>query len=205
MRVRGSMAALITGVRVLINDTLPVGSGQIFDDQTVQNVLDESRLDLYNQPLVPQWTYSGSTPQVLDYFAPSQWGDWEDDIVLKQYLTVVVTPASTDDIVGHWSFTASTLPPVFITGKTFDIYRSAADLLERWAARYALRFNSTAEGQTLHLEGASTQLLNLARRYRLKQPMGVTTMSRSDMRAQSGAERDGNLLGAKPIDYMSSG
>src|SRR5258708_3742083 len=166
MRVRGSMAALITGVRVLINDTLPVGSGQIFDDQTVQNVLDESRLDLYNQPLVPQWTYSGSTPQVLDYFAPSQWGDWEDDIVLKQYLTVVVTPSATDDIVGHWTFAASTLPPVFITGKTFDIYRAAADLLARLAAQWMLRFNATADGQTLHREGAFTQMQILIKEYR---------------------------------------
>src|SRR5258708_27629440 len=75
MPVRGSMASLIARTRLLINDTLPAGSGQVFLDTDIQNVLDESRLDLYNQPLVPQWTYSGSTPQVLDYFAPSQWGE----------------------------------------------------------------------------------------------------------------------------------
>src|SRR5258707_12983780 len=162
MPVRGTMASLIARTRLLITDTVPAGSGQVFADQDVQNVLDESRIDLYNQPLVPQWTYSGNTPQVLDYFAPSQWGDWEDDIVLKQYLTVVVTPASTDDIVGHWTFAQSTLPPVFITGKTFDIYRAAADLLEMRASTWMLRLNATADGQTLHLEGVSMQLLNLA-------------------------------------------
>src|SRR5258708_6354760 len=166
MPVRGTMASLIARTRLLINDTLPAGSGQVFADQDLQNVLDESRIDLYNQPLVPQWTYSGNTPQVLDYFAPSQWGDWEDDIVLKQYLSTVVTPASTDDIVGHWTFAQSTLPPVFITGKTFDIYRSAADLLARLAAQWMLRFNATADGQTLHREGAFTQMQILIKEYR---------------------------------------
>src|SRR5258708_34680155 len=139
------MDSLIVRMRLLIHDTPPAGSGQVFADQDGQNVVDESRLDLYNQPLVPQWTYSGSTPQVLDYFAPSQWGDWEDDIVLKQYLTGVVTPSATDDIVGHWTFAASTLPPVFITGKTFDIYRAAADLLARLAAQVMLRIEATAD------------------------------------------------------------
>ena len=202
MPVRSTMANLIARTRLLINDT--AGATQVFTDQDVQNVLDESRTDLYNQPLIPQWTYSGSTPVVLDYLAPTQLGDWEDDIVLKQYLTVVVTPSLTDDIVGHWQFAQTTLPPVFITGKTFDIYRSAADLLERWAARMALRFNVTADGQTLHLEGMSTQLLNLARRYRRKQRLGITTMSRSDLQMPSGASSGVNL-GPREIDYMGSG
>ena len=200
MPVRATMAGLIARTRLLIND--PAGASQIFADQDVQNVLDESRTDMYNQPLVPQWTYSGTTPQVLDYFAPSQWGDWEDDIVLKQYLTVLVTPSAIDDIVGHWTFAASTLPPVFITGKTFDIYRAAADLLERWAARWALRFNVTADGQNLHLEGASTQLINLARRYRMKQRLGVTSFTRSDIAVASTASVG---LGAQEIDRMGSG
>src|SRR5260221_7349684 len=143
MPVRGTMTALIARTRLLINDTLPAGSGQVFLDQDVQNSLDESRLDLYNQPLVPQPTFSSGTMLYLDYFAPPQLGDWEDDIVLKQYLTMVVTPSATDDIVGHWTFAQSTLPPVFITGKTYDIYRAAADLLVRLAAQWMLRFNAT--------------------------------------------------------------
>lgn len=186
----------------MIND--PVGTNQIFTDQDIQNVLDESRQDLYNQSLLPQWTYSGATPQVLDYLAPTQLGDWEDDIVLKQYLTVVVTPSATDDIVGHWTFAQSTLPPVYITGKTYDLYRSAADLLVRMAARWALRFNATADGQTLHLEGVSANLLNLAKQYRLKQRMGVTSMTRSDLAAPAGASSGVNLA-PREIDYMGSG
>ena len=203
MPVRATMMGLIARTRILIND--PAGTSQVFADQDVQNALDESRLDLYNAPLIPQWTYSGTTPQVLDYFAPGQWGDWEDDIVLKQYLTVLVTPSATDDIVGHWTFAASTLPPVYITGKTYDLYRSAADLLEKVAARWALSYNVTVDGQNLHREGASTQLLRLALQYRRKQRVGVTTMTRSDIRAVGRGSPGGNALAPHEIDYMSPG
>src|SRR5260221_9579587 len=129
-------------------------------------------------------------------------GDWEDDIVLKQYLTVVVTPSLIDDIVGHYTFAQSTLPPVFITGKTYDIYRAAADLLEMRASTYALRFNATADGQTLHLEGISTNLLNLAAKYRTKQRVTSLSFTRSDLNG-SGAESVG--LGPTAIDYMAKG
>jgi len=201
MPVRSTMANLIARTRLLIND--PAGANQVFTDQDVQNVLDESRTDLYNQPLIPKWTY-GSAYGVYDYLAPTQLGDWEDDVVLKQNLTVVVTPATVDDIVGHWTFTQSTLPPVYITGKTYDTFRSAADLLVRMAARWALRFNATADGQTLHLEGVSTNLLNLAKQYRAKQRIGVTTMTRSDLQQPAGAASGVNL-DPRPIDYMGSG
>jgi hypothetical protein len=196
------MANLIARTRLLIND--PAGANQVFDDQTVQNVLDESRQDLYNLPLEPKPTFSGATILYLDYLSPSQLGDWEDDIVLKQYMTVVVTPSLIDDIVGHYTFAQSTFPPVYITGKTFDLYRSAADLLVRMAARWAMRFNATADGQTLHLEGVSTNLLNLAKQYRAKQRIGVTTMTRSDLQQPAGASSGVNL-DPRPIDFMSSG
>ncbi len=202
MPVRASMAGLIARTRLKIFD--PAGASQVFADQDIQNVLDESRTDLYNQPLEPQWTYSGSTPVVLDYLAPNEMGDWEDDIVLKQYLTVVVTPSLIDDIVGHYTFAQSTLPPVFITGKTYDIYRAAADLLEIRASTYALRFNATADGQTLHLEGVSTQLLNLAAKYRMKQRVVTFSFTRSDL-ASPNAVGVGGLLGPREIDYMGSG
>jgi hypothetical protein len=199
MAVRATMANLITRTRLLINDT--AGASQVFADNDIQDVLDESRQDLFNFALIPQWTYSAPLG-VFDYFAPAQWGAWEDDLVLKQYLTTVVSPSVTDNIVGHWKFAATTLPPVFITGKTYDIYRSAADLLERWAAKSTFAYNVTVNGQNLHREGASTQLLNLAKRYRMKQRVGVSAISRSDIVGRQSSRVD---LGAREIDYMGSG
>lgn len=199
MPVRSTMAALIARVRSMIND--PAGASQVWADQDIQNVLDESRIDYYNEPLEPRWTFSGTTPVVLDYLAPSQLGDWEDDIVLKQFLTVVLTPATSDDIVGHWTFAQTTLPPVFITGKTYDIYRASADLLERWSARYALLFNISVDGQSLQRSQAHSMLLDLAKQYRMKQRAGSITVKRGDLGGPAAALS----LGPQEIDYMGSG
>jgi hypothetical protein len=201
MPLRTSMGSLITRVRGMINDTS--GASQVWADFDIQMVLDESRQDLFNQPLEARPTYGSGTLLYLDYFAPPSLGDWEDDIVLKQYLTTVVTPSVTDDIVGHWTFAATTLPPVFITGKTFDIYRSAADLLERWAAKWALSYAISVDGQTLHREQACVALLNLAHNYRLKQRAHVISTYRGDI--ASGKSKSSNPLGPHDIDYFASG
>lgn len=198
MAVRSTMAALITRTRLLIND--PAGTSQTFADQDVQDVLDESRQDIFNMPLQPQWTFSGTTPQVLDYL--TDLGGWEDGYVLKQYLTVLVTPTTLEPIAGHWGFTATTLPPVFITGKLYDTYRAAADLLERLAARWMLRYDTIVDGQNFKRTGAMTLIEKRIHTLRMKQrPMSVAGR-RSDLIAPGRAKVG---LGPQEIDYMGSG
>src|SRR6266446_1476970 len=189
---------LIPRVRILIND--PQGATQTFDDQTIQDVLDESRQDVFNMPLKPQWTFSGTTPQVLDY--ETDLGGWEDGYTLKQYPTVLVTPNLLEPIAGHWAFAASTLPPVFISGKLYDVYHAAADLLERWAARWVLRYNVVADGQNLSRAQVSHALQTLAKTYRQKQRVGTISLHRSDFGVGTPA---GGLLGPREIDRMASG
>jgi hypothetical protein len=201
MAVRGTMAALILRVRLLINDTLPLGSGQVFVDQDIQDVLDAGRMDLFNEPLKPLPTFSGSTIQYLNYF--SDWTDWETDYVLKQYLTITVTPSSTEPITGAFNFSASTLPPVYITGKSFDIYRAAADLLQRWAAKWVLLYSVSVDGQSLQRAQAHRALTDLAKMYRLQQRAVTVSLIRTD--AGPVGERASNGLQAKEIDYMASG
>jgi hypothetical protein len=204
--VRPTMqTSLIPRVRILIND--PAGASQQFSDQDVQDVLDEGRIDMFNFALTPQWTFSvaGVALGVFDYFTPAQWGNWEDGQVLKQYLTTVVTPATSENIVGHWTFTNSTLPPVMLTGKTYDLYRAAADLLERLAARWVLRYSMNVNGQSLQRGNVNVDLQKLAMTYRLKQRAGLTEMTRSDIAAQSEARQGGGLLQATELDYMAQG
>src|SRR5215469_12166757 len=119
---RSSMASLIARVRVFINDTS--GGSQTFSDDDIQNVFDASRVDVFNMALEPLPTFTGGTIQWLNY--KTNLGDWEDDIVLKQFLINVVTPSTSNNITGLWTFAATTLPPVYLTGKTYDIYRTAA-------------------------------------------------------------------------------
>jgi hypothetical protein len=195
---RATMAALITRVRLLIND--PAGTSPQFSDDEIEQVLDASRQDVFNGPLEPKPTYTGSTIEYLDYFASL--GDWEDDAVLKQFLTITVTPSLSEPIVGHWQFSTTTLPSVFITGKVYDVYRAAADLLERWAARWALSYDAGVDGQTLRRSQAGAALLSLAKQYRMQQRAFTIDMSRSDTNADKTTSFG---LGATELDYMGSG
>jgi hypothetical protein len=198
MAVRTTMAALIARVRLLINDT--AGGSQIFADQDIQDVLDESRVDMRNVQLRGVPTYVGNTISYLDYY--SDLGGWEDDLVLKQYLINVVTPATSEPIVGHWTFATTTLPGVYITGKQYDVYRAAADLLERWAAKWVLAYSFTSDGQSFQRAQAATALQTLASTYRKKQRAMSIGFSRGDLNAGAG-----NLpnLGPTALDYMGSG
>src|SRR5579859_5792332 len=202
MAVRSTMqTSLIPRVRQLISD--PSGPAQVFADQDIQDVLDESRQDVYTLPLTGVLTYASGTPQYLDY--ESELGGWEDGYVLKQSWTIVVTPSVSEPIAGHWSFTANTLPPVFITGKIYDVYRAAADLLERTAARWqgASGYDFSSDGQSFRRSQAATGLLKLAETYRRKQRAGTISLVRGDMNASSG--QGASLTGPQPIDFIASG
>lgn len=199
MAVRPTAANLITRIRVLIND--PAGVNQIFDDPTIQDVMDESREDVVNQALIPKPTFTGSTIQYLNYY--SGIGGWEDDYVLKQYLTVPVTPSAVEPIAGHFQFAATTLPPVYITGKRFDVYRAAADLLERQSAKWMLSYDVVVDGQNFRRSQVATAMQKLAHTYRMQQRAGTITMIRSDLGNTGGDS--GLSLAPQAIDYMGSG
>lgn len=198
MPVRSSMAALIARTRLLIND--PSGGSEQFADQDIQDVLDEGRADYVNEPLIAKPTFSGSTISYLDYYHPL--GGWEDSTVLKQWLVNIVTPSLSEPIAGHWQFATTILPDVFLTGSLHDVYRASADLLERWAARWTLSYNVSADGQSLQRSQAVTMLLDLAHTYRRKQRAHRIMMVRTDLAANG----TGHLgLGATEIDYMGKG
>lgn len=199
MAVRSTMAALILRVRLLIND--PAGASQIFADQDIQDIMDETRQDVFNLALKPEPTFSGNTILYLDYL--SDMGGWEDGFVLKQYLTVTVTPSLSEPIAAHFQFAATTLPPVYITGKLYDVYRTAADLLERWAAKYMTRFDFASDGQRFNVAQVPKQLQELAHTYRLKQRAGVIKAQRGDLVPVG--KRVGLSLDPIPIDYFGSG
>lgn len=183
----------------MLNDTLPAGSGQIFSDQIVQDCMDETRWDIGNALLQVYPTYSGSTVQYLDYYAPTGMDNWEDDLTIKQYRTILTTPTSSENILGHWMYSVSTLPPLYITGKNYDLYRSAADLLERWSAQWALSYDFTSDSQSFHRSQASAGLLKLAHTYRLKQRAHSLDVGRSDF---AGVDDGGVNLQPREIDYF---
>jgi hypothetical protein len=151
--------------------------------------------------MTPKPTFTGSLIQYLNYY--TDLGNWEDDLVLKQYLINVVTPSLSEPIAAHWVFATTTLPPVYLTGKTYDIYRAAADLLERQAARYVLNFDFTSDSQSFRRSQAADALQKLARTYRMKQRAHMITAVRTDTSNKGSMMIPG--LGPTEIDYMGSG
>lgn len=196
---RGSMVALIARVRLLIND--PAGASQVWSDDQIQDVMDESRVDVRNEALKATPTFSGSTIQYLDYF--SDLGGWEDGYTLKQYLITLVTPTLLEPIAGHWQFAASTLPPVYISGSLHDVYRAAADLLERQSAQWALKYSFSSDGQSFQRSQVIDNIQKIVQRYRMKQRAGAIRMGRTDVNVPSTAVSIG--LQATPLDFMASG
>lgn len=173
---RASMADLITRLRRLIND--PAGVNQTWTDDELQDFLDAHRLDVRHARLRPEPTWTGSGVTYTDYYA--DYGDWESDVVLEDASGNDLTPATSDLLTGHWTFTDQD-PPVYITGKTYDLYAAAAAVLEAWAARVALEFDFTADGASFRRSQKREALLALAAEYRRRARANRAVMVRSDV------------------------
>ena len=197
MAVRSTMAALIARVRLLINDT---SGSPIFQDQDIQDTLDACRVDVVNMRMIWKPTSSGGNWQYLNYY--TEIGDWEDDVTFMQNLLTAVTPSVLEPIAGHWKFATSTYPEVYITGKTYDRFRAAADLLEQWSAKFMLQHDFSSDGQSFRASQQLDMIQKLALSYRKQQRPVMSSMIRTDVRAQ---DAKGNPLGPRNIDYFATG
>lgn len=208
MAVRSSMASLITLVRTMIND--PAGTTQHFADQDIQDRLDASREDVRYETLIlaPSYvdvTTNGVTvPQTIfaDYYSHFQW--WETDVVLQGYDATtslywkVLTPVTADYITGHWMFESDPfnsptvpgqLPPLFATGKVYDPYCAAADLLEFWAATTLTAYDVTTDGQTLRRSQMTSMRMTAAAAYRRRAKPRHGSLRRTDVNSPISTRR----------------
>lgn len=180
------MGELIARVRLLIGDLNPPASGQSmqFQDQDIQDILDLSRIWVRNAVLRPAPTLtSNGIINYTDYFADI--GNWESDVVIQNGAFVIQTDMSTSDLLtGQWTWTLASpgkIPPLFITGKYYDIYAAAADLLERWAAAWLRAYDITMDGASLHRSQAAQAMLMQAKQYRKQALVHSMFLDRSDM------------------------
>jgi len=198
MPVRSTMTALIARVSLMIGDP----TNAQFTTQNVQDYLDLNRDDVRYESLAiaPSIVNTASTGNqastiFADYY--SSFGYWEDDVVLQGYFNgaawVVLTPVASENLVGHWAFetnvfTSGTvpgqLPPVFATGKVYDVYAAAADLLEIWAATYTASYDVSVDGQSLRRSQLMPNKLALAAKYRQMARPKIAKMVRADVLPQ---------------------
>lgn len=176
MAVRATMADLISEVRTLIAD--PAGASQQFGDQVIQNALDRRREDVVQRELAYDRTRTASGYAYKTYRAAEQ--HWEANAVLEDSSYAPLTPATSDLITGTWTFAASTPPPVYLTGATFDLYGAAADLLEAWAASVKMEHSFSIGGDSFQRQQKSTHLHQLAGQYRRQQRPFVASLVRRD-------------------------
>ena len=165
------MAELISTLRKLTN-----ASASDFTDDQVQEFLDARRVEVRRARLV---TTPDSNGEYHDYY--SAFGNWEQDAVIEDGAGNAVTPTTSEWLVGHWGFTSNTPPPLFITGKAYDVYGAAADLLEAWAARVVLEFDFEADGASYKRHQKQKALLTLATQYRRLSWPQVVAQHRPDL------------------------
>jgi hypothetical protein len=178
MSVRATLAELIARERLLIND-LP-GSEQTFSDQQIQDQLDSRRNDVRYMELRFAETISpGGAVKWTHYEAER--GYWEDSVVIVDNSWTAVTPNTQDLTRGLWVFTAGKTPPLFLTGSHFDIYGSAADLLELRLAQLSEDFDFATDGTSASKSQKREGIATLIQRYRAQQFSIEIPMVRRDM------------------------
>lgn len=207
MAVRSTMADLISRVRLFIAD--PSGTSSQFTDQQIQDYLDATRDDIRYEGLTiaPSIVNNPSTANqavtvFADYYSAYQW--WEQDVTLQGVNTatgaawVVLTPLVSDYITGHWQFEIDVFnsgtapgqyPPVFATGKVYDVYAASADLLQFWGASLAGAYDVTVDGQSMRRSQLMTAKLALADYYRRQCKPRIAKMVRDDVLPEVSSRR----------------
>lgn len=157
------MATLITRLRTVAG--IP-GVDAIFTDEELQAFLDERRANVAAGLLVADTVLSGS-PTV--FRAPVRW--WEADAALVDVGGATLTPvvgAGTDPLAGVWTFASGQSWDVYVTGRNYDLYGSAAAVLQARAALVATEFNFATDQQTFDRSQKREGLLAVAREHARK-------------------------------------
>lgn len=185
MAIRTTLAELIDYTRQLIGDEVTPGQAPRFSDPQIQRALDRRRLDVRYEALMPQVTLTATAYQYLDYY--SEYGYFEDDVSLIGPNYQAVTPTTAELLLdtAHWVFPAGAgvgqYPPVFLAGKSFDLYGTAADLLETWAGSLATTtYDFSADGASFKRSQIRDGLLTRASGYRSRQRVGYAASARDD-------------------------
>lgn len=165
MSVRDTLLPLIRDVRSIITDTDP--SEPAFSDEEIQRALDRRRRDVRYLQLCGVETLAPGQVLWLDFYAEG-YPHWEEDAFVVNSSWATLTADTIDHAAGKWTFLATQRPPLYVTGKAFDLYAACADLLEQWATNVALCIDIDVAGQKFALSQKQKQLLVAAENCRRK-------------------------------------
>ncbi len=172
---RTSMSQLINLARDLIGD--PASADQTFTDDQIERSLDVHCWEFRYYPLQPLPIVVSGNTEYREWMSESEY--WESDAMLYDANYNQLTPASADPMHGRWSFVTSQIS-VVISGKVYDPYGAAADLLEMWAGRVAVEFDVDADGARMNRSQKGQALKELVALYRKKQGVLIGKQIRND-------------------------
>lgn len=164
MALRTTMTYIVADVRKMIEDN---GATPMFDDDTIQDVLDEEcRTDVSYERLEPRSTLIPGGVEYHQYY--SEYNTWEDGATLQNGSWEGITADTFEARRGVWNFTAHQPEPVFATGSFYDKNKAAAILLRRWAAKEKLSFDVETNEQQFLRSQKYKMLITLANQYASK-------------------------------------
>jgi hypothetical protein len=166
--LRESMAEVIARLRAEVGDEDEGGdTSPHWTDEQLQDFLDARRTDALLAELRAYESYVAGSVVWLDYFTPR--GMWEADAALFDVSRTAIDAVeyAADLVLGHWTFAASRTPPLYVTGRCYDIHSSAADVFEAWASGEKFRHvYSGDQGESSGPSRRSDELAALAQEQR---------------------------------------
>lgn len=168
---RTSMRGIIAAFRTAIGD---VGTTHVFTDLELQAFLDERASAVGATALLADPVRTGS-PVV--FRAPYGWWEGAASLTNSSGGALTADGALTDAVLGTWAFATAPSGDVYITGRYFDFWGSAANALESWAAKVALEFDFATDQQSFSRSQKREGLLMVAREFgrRARQPARTGT------------------------------
>lgn len=177
---RASMIQLIERIRLLIKD--PVSDSPMFSDDEIEATLDMNREDIPPMELTPREQYgSGGVVIYKDYYAGI--GAWEGDYVLQDGNWDTITSALAEPLIGVWHFAEHRDMPVYVSGKVYDLYAAAADMLEMKLAKVVDDFDFSSAGASFSRSQRSRMIQMTIDKYRAQARPGHASLMRSDTNA----------------------
>lgn len=122
-------------------------------------------------------------PQLVAYrdIEAEEVGNWEDGATLYDSAYATVTPDTSELLIGHWTITAGHTPPLYLVGNTYDLYRTAADLLRQWATALAREFDFQTDRMEFKRNQQYRNLMQTASTYDSYRRVNTITMQRQDV------------------------
>lgn len=160
---------LWAGHPATIPDTSAViPTGGVFSRDDLESFMDDARVDAVRYAL--DYTLASNLAGASVVWTALEW--WADDAQLQNYNWSLVTADVPRPDIGRWDFSLPHIYPLYLTGRTYDLHRVTADVLEAWASRVKLEHDLAIGNLNLKRHQKAAKLMELAAGHRRKQRFG---------------------------------